>query len=46
MELKSCPLIRCKVGGLYHMESKAKLTLIQKVINGLKYLLVNVRVQV
>jgi len=42
-ELKSCPMIRCKVGGLYHMESKAKLTLVQKVINAIKYLLVNVR---
>jgi len=42
-QLKSCGLIRCEIGGLYFMESKAKLTLIHKIVNGLKYLLVNVK---
>jgi len=41
--LRSCNLIRCKVGGLYYMEAKAKLTTLHKVVNGLKYLLVNVK---
>jgi len=43
LELKSCNLIRCKVGGMYYMEAKAKLTTLHKVVNGLKYLLVNVK---
>jgi len=42
-QLISCALIRCEVGGLYYMESKAKLTVVHKLVNGLKYLLVNVR---
>jgi len=42
--LKSCPLIRIHVGSLYYMEAKAKLTMIHKVVNGLKYLLVNVKI--
>ena len=44
MDLKSCPLIRCSVGNMYHMESKAKLTMIHNVLNGVAYLLVNVKV--
>jgi len=40
-QLKSCSLIRCQVGGLYHMEAKAKLTLVQYVVNGIVGLLVN-----
>jgi len=44
-QLNSCNLIRSQVGGLYYMESKAKLTLVHKVVNGLKYLLVNVKLK-
>jgi len=42
-QLGSCSVIRCKVGGLYYMEAKAKLTVIHKLVNGLKYLLVHVK---
>jgi len=41
--LISCRVLRCEVGGLYYMEAKAKLTVLHKVVNGLKYLLVNVK---
>jgi len=41
--LRSCNFIRCKVGDMYYMEAKAKLTTLHKVVNGLKYLLVNVK---
>jgi len=41
--LISCGILRCEVGGLYYMEAKAKLTVLHKVVNGLKYLLVNVK---
>jgi len=44
MQLKSCPIIRCQVAGLYHMEAKAKLTMLQKIVNATKYLLVNLKV--
>jgi len=40
-DLRSSQLIRCKIGKLYHMESKAKLTWVQKLVNGTKYILVN-----
>ena len=43
--LKSCPLTRCQVGSLYHMEAKAKLTVIHNVVNGIVFLLVNVKAQ-
>ena len=43
-QLISCGIIRCEVGGLYYMEAKAKLTVLHKLVNGLKYLLVNVKV--
>jgi hypothetical protein len=39
-EIRACQLIRCEVGGLYHMEVEAKLTLMHSVINGLVFLLV------
>jgi hypothetical protein len=39
-ELQACQLIRCEVGGMYHMEAKAKLTLSHSVVNGLVFLLV------
>jgi len=38
--LKSLPVMRCKVGNFYHMESQAKLTLLHTVISGLVFLLV------
>ena len=41
--LKSCPLIRCKVGNWYYMEAKAKLTMLHNLLNGLAYLLINER---
>ena len=41
--LKSCHLIRCQVGNLYHMEAKAKLTTLDNTITGLVFLLVNVK---
>jgi len=40
-QLKSCPLIRCQVGNLYHMEAKAKLTMLEHVVNGYVFLMVN-----
>jgi len=42
-QLRACNQIRCQVGGMYYMEEKAKLTIIHKVVSGLKYLLVNVK---
>jgi len=42
-QLKSCPWIRCTVGGLYYMESKAKLTMIDRSVNGVVFLLVKVK---
>ena len=44
-QLKSCPLVRCQIGNLYHMEGKAKLTLIHQVVTGIVFLLVNTEVQ-
>ena len=41
-QLKSCPIIRCQVGNWYHMEAKAKLTMLHTTINGLVFLMVNV----
>jgi len=43
-QLKCCSPIRCQVGSLYHMEAKAKLTMLQHIVNGVVFLLVNVRV--
>jgi len=40
---KSCPLISCQIGNLYHMEAKAKLTLIHNVLHGVAYLMVNLK---
>ena len=42
-QLKSCALIRCQVGNFYHMEAKAKLTLIHNVLNGIVFLMVNAK---
>ena len=41
-QVKSCLLIRSQVGNMYHMEAKAKMTMIQNVVNGVVFLLVNV----
>jgi len=38
-ELRSCPKIRCQVGGMYSMERQAKLTLLGEVINALVFVL-------
>jgi len=43
-QLKGCSLIRCQVGNMYHMEAKAKLTLLQNIVTGIACLLVNVHV--
>ena len=40
-ELKSCPLIRCQVGNMYHMEAKAKMTMLHNIVNGVVFLMVN-----
>jgi len=42
-QLKSCALIRCKVGNLYHMEVQAKLTMLDRTVNGVVFLLVKVK---
>ena len=42
-QLKSCAVIRFNVGGLYHMEAKAKLTMVHHVVNGIVFLLVNAK---
>ena len=41
--LKSCQLVRCKIGNWYYMEGKAKLTMLHNVLNGLAYLLINAK---
>ena len=41
LQIKSCPLIRCQVGSFYHMEAKAKLTIIHNVLHGIVFLMVN-----
>jgi len=40
-KVQSCCLIRCKVGNMYYMEAQAKLTMLDRVVNGLVFLLVN-----
>jgi len=42
LELESCPVVRCKVGNMYYMEAKAKLTMLQQIVTGVITLLVNV----
>ena len=44
-QLKSCALIRCQIGSLYHMEARAKLTMIDNIVSGIVFMLVNVHVQ-
>jgi len=43
LALESCPVVRCKVGSLYYMEAKAKLTLLQRLVDGIIFLLVNAK---
>jgi len=43
-ELDACPTLRCCVGSVYHMEAKAKLTLVHSILNGVACLLINVKV--
>ena len=40
--LKSCDVIRTQVGNFYHMEAKAKLTMLSNIVNGVVFSLVNV----
>ena len=40
-QLKSCPLVRCQVGSMYHMEAKAKMTMLHNVVDGVVFLMVN-----
>ena len=42
-QLKSCGVIRCRVGNLYYMEAKAKLTTLDNIVNGIVFLMVNVK---
>jgi len=42
-QVRACQLIRYQVGNLYHMEAKAKLTLIHEVVNFVVFLFVNVQ---
>ncbi len=42
-EVQACQLIRSEVGGLYHMEARAKLTICHSIVNGLVLLLVQHR---
>ena len=44
-QLKSCCVIRCRVGNLYYMEAKAKLTTFHNIVNGIVFLMVNVKTQ-
>jgi hypothetical protein len=39
-EIRACQVIRCEVGNLYHMESKAKMTMVNTIVNGLVFLIV------
>jgi len=43
-EVNACPNLRCRVGSVYHMEAKAKLTLVHSVLNGVGFLLINIKV--
>jgi len=42
-QLKACSLIRCKIGNFYHMEAKAKLTVLHNILDGIVFLLVNAK---
>ena len=40
-QLKSCPIIRCQIGNFYHMEAKAKLTTMHRMLDAVAFLLIN-----
>ena len=42
-ELKSCATVCCQVGGLYHMEAMSKLTMLGGMVNGVAFLLINMK---
>jgi hypothetical protein len=39
-DLRSCQLVRCQIWNFYHMERKAKLTMINTLVNGFVFLVV------
>ena len=41
--LKSCAFVRSQIGNFYHMEAKAKLTMLNIAVNGVVFLLVNMK---
>lgn len=43
-QIESCMLVRCQIGSFYHMEAKAKLTLLQQLVNYTVYLMVNISI--
>jgi hypothetical protein len=45
MELRSCQVVRCQVGNFYHMEGKAKLTLVDTMLNSFVFMVVQRKVQ-
>ena len=42
-ELKACATVCCQVGGLYHMEAMSKLTMLGAMVNGVAFLLINMK---
>ena len=42
-ELRSCATVCCQVGGLYHMEAVSKLTMLGGMVNGVAFLLINMK---
>ena len=43
LDLKACAVIRCNVGSSYYMETEAKLTIFQYLVNGTVFLMVNAK---
>ncbi len=43
-ELRSCQLVRCQIGNFYHMEGKAKLTLVNTIVNAFVFMVVQRKV--
>ncbi len=44
-ELWSCQVVRCQVGNFYHMEGKAKLTLVDTMLNCFVFMIVQRKLQ-
>jgi hypothetical protein len=44
-ELRSCQVVRCEVGNFYHMEGKAKLTLVDAMVNVFVFMVVQRKLQ-